>query len=458
MLIIIPRFKLWFSFAPLGALYIASVLEKKGVKVSLIEANRFSEAGFYSKLDEEIRPHDTVGISANVSHAASGLEIAGYIRRKYPDRKIIWGGPYASTEYSWIIPKYGDIAVIGEGERQITEIAACKSLDSIRGIAYFSGGQVKLNERCSFIEDLDELPFPAWHLVDPASYDFPGRKPAFSMMTQRGCPFRCINCSTYMHGNSFRSRSFSDIADEMEFLVEKYGCREIHVWDDNFTLDPERVKKICSEIMRRGLEKKIRLSLSSGIRADIYDEEMFDLMKRAGVYYMNVAVESGNQGVIDKIGKGLDLEKVPVTLECLERKGFRIGLFFMMGFPFETLKNLRETAEFAASLPGHHVYFFTVTPFPGTGLLDMVADTKTLLDHYRSDYVNYETGGVKYSSPPEFKEKDLCSMQRYGYRKFYMDFRRLYRIFRAMTRDGGWHNDIMFIFRNLLKIISGGHR
>ncbi|HCE43200.1 MAG TPA: hypothetical protein DET40_06610 [Lentisphaeria bacterium] len=458
MLIIVPRFNLWYTFPPLGALYIAAVVKEKGGKVSLLDSNEYSEKDFYSRLDSEIMDHPEVGITANVSLASSAHRIARYIRGKYPDRKIIWGGPYSTVEYERLIPEYADIVVLGEGETQAAGIVEGRNLQDIPGIAWYDGDRIKVNERPPFIEDLDKLPFPAWELINPESYVSPGRKPSFSMITQRGCPFKCINCSTFMQGNTFRSRSPENVADEIEMLVKKYNCREMHIFDDNFTLKPDRTKKICAEIIRRGLNKHVRFVLTSGIRADIIDEEMFDLLKEAGVYFINVAVESGDQEVIDKIGKGLDLKKVPVILNTLEKRGFRIGLFFMMGFPFESKESMKKTADFAASLPGHHAHFFIVTPFPGTKLYEMAKDVYKPLDKYEKVTLNFYDENIRYAAP-EFTSGDLEDIHRYAYRKFYLKPGRLFGIAKAMLRDGGWYNDIGFLIKNFYNImLFGGHR
>ncbi len=457
MLLIVPRFRLWLSFPPLGALYVASQFRRRGRTVSLIDANFLSETEFWKRVDNEIEAHDTVGITANISHASSAIEIASQIRKKYPDRRIIWGGPYPSAEYSRLVPDVADAVVIGEGEKQASLLAEGRKFSDVPGMAYFDDGKIKVNERANFIQNLDEIPFPAWDLVKENRYDFPGRKPAFSMLTQRGCPFKCINCSTFMHGNMFRSRSPDNIVEEMEFLIKDYRCREIHIWDDNFTLQPERVKKICESILKRGLEKKLRFVLPNGIRADIYDDEMFTMMRKAGFYLMAVAVESGDQKVVDKLGKGLDLGKVPEFLRKLDEKGFRIALFFMMGLPFESRDSIMKTVNFASSLPGHHSHFFMVTPMPGTKLYEMVAEKRNLEMKYENETINYEDGSDRFSSP-DVPADELNRIRRLAYRRFYLNPKRLWDIFRTMLRDGGLFYDFHFLVKNIFNMVCRGHR
>ena len=147
MLIIIPRFSLWLSFPPLGALYIAAFLRKHGEKTDIIDANTVPESKFFSLLEKKATEHKFIGISANVSHASSGLKISKYLRDKFPAKKIIWGGPYPSIEYEKLIPQLADIVVVGEGEIQTLDIVKGKNPEDIPGIAWHNGSELKINPR-----------------------------------------------------------------------------------------------------------------------------------------------------------------------------------------------------------------------------------------------------------------------------------------------------------------------
>ena len=457
MLLIVPKYKLWITLRPYGALCIAAVLKKHHQPVTFIDG--ICEPNYFDKIREEITPHMDVGISANIAHAYSGCATASFIREHFPDRRIIWGGPYGSIEYRRLIPKLADIVVLGEGERQVAKLAEGVDLKDIPGIAYWSKdeGKIIVNPREEFISDLDSLPYPAWDMTLSNSYKTPGFSPAYTLITERGCPFHCINCTKVIHGNKFRTRGVDHIIGEVELLVEKYNAKEFHIWDDNFTLYPERAKDICRAIIAKGLNKKVRFVLPNGIRADICDEEMFDLMREANFQVLIIAIESADQKVIDKLKKGLDLEKVRKTVDMVVNKGFRVGLFFMMGLPFDTVESLRKSVGFAASLPAHHVFFWRVTPFPGTKLYDMALEEVDDVTDYSSGYIDYESQGKRFKHP-NLSEFQIKLYMRLGYLKFYGNPIRIFRILRKLKEEKLLLHDFILFMKCGIRLLLTGRR
>jgi radical SAM superfamily enzyme YgiQ (UPF0313 family) len=456
MLLIVPKYKLWINFHPLGALYIAAVLEKADFCVDLIDGG--CERDYFRKITEKIKKHSSVGISANIAQAYSACETARFIRGKFPGKKIVWGGPFATVEYEKLIPELADIVVLGEGERQIVQIEKGVSPALIPGIAYYDRDsmRVRVNPREPYIEPLDSLPYPAWHLTAGNRYFAPGKSPYYILVTERGCPFQCINCTKVIHGSKFRTRSVPHIIGEIRLLIDKYNAAEFHIWDDNFTLLPERTKELCRAIIAEGFNRKARFILPNGIRADICDEEMFDLMRQANFQVIIIAVESADQNVIDKLKKQLDLDKVRNTVETAVKKGFRVGLFFMMGLPFDTKDTLRKNIDFAASLPAHHVFFWRVTPFPGTRLYDMTRDKAVNLD-YTKFYINYESDKVRFVHP-SISEFRMNLMIRLGYLKFYGTPVRLFRIVAKLIEEQVFWRDAYLLLRCGIKLLLTGRR
>ncbi len=457
MLLIVPKYKLWITSQPLGALCVASVLRKKGESVALIDG--ICETHYYEQISKKITEHSTVGISANIAQAYSGVKTAEFIRKKFPDKKIIWGGPYSSVEYKKLIPELADMVVNGEGETQIAAIAEGVPIDKIPGLAYWDKKKerIAVNPRTGFIEDLDTLPYPAWDLVAGNHYFTPGLSPSFIIVTERGCPFHCINCTKVIHGDKFRTRSVEHVIGELELLVNEFNAKEFHIWDDNFTLYPDRTKKICKGIIAKGIHKKARFVLPNGIRADICDEEMFDLMREANFQVIIIAIESADQQVIDKLKKGLDLRKVRKTVETTVDKGFRVGLFFMMGLPFDTVESLKKTAKFAASLPAHHAFFWKVTPFPGTKLYDMTVGSDQSHDDYSTGYIHYGSSGERFVHS-EISPFRLTYCIRMAYLKFYGNPVRLFRILRKIMKEKVLLNDLYILLKCGIKILFTGHR
>ncbi len=454
MLFVVPNYDLWFTCPQLGLLYIASSARKAGANVELLDFPSSKDP--YSKLDLMLSSHDDVAITANVSQAYSATLIAKYVREKHPQKRIIWGGPYpsASAEYAKLIPELADIVVIGEGEKQIAQLVAGQELSQIKGIAYRSGNAFEVNPRADYIDDLDGLEFPAWDLVKIRDYDFPGQSPGYLIQTQRGCPFACINCTTFIHGTRYRTRSVESVLAEIEWLKNSFGAKEIHFWDDNFTLDRDRVKTLCEKIISKNLG--LKMTLPNGIRADIDDMEMFKLMRRAGFYYVNLAIESAEQDVIDTLGKKLDLRRVRGTLSNLESAGFRIGLLFMMGMPFDTPDSIRKTVELAESIPGHHAHFFIVTPFPGTKLYEMVLEKGGKVWDYRDGFISFDDDDERFVNP-SLSHAELRRLHRSAYRRFYTPSRIAGTIMK-MLKEGSFLTDSRFLIKCGINLLTRNQR
>ena len=267
-----------------------------------------------------------------------------------------------------------------------------------------------------------------------------------------------MNCTKIIHGNRFRTRSPESVLDELTVLAEKFGAREIHVWDDNFTLNPERAKNICRGIVARGLHEKLRFALPNGIRADINDEELFDLMRDANFYFAIVAIESADQNVINSLEKGLDLEKVETTVNSLVQRGFRVGLFFMMGLPFDTVDTLKKNAKFAASLPAHHAFFWRVTPFPGTKLYDISADAEnTTVESYIQDFITYDRPSGR-SANPNIPSRVLSFYIWWAHFRFYISRWRLFRTLGKFIQEKNILSDLGFLVKCGLRLVFTGHR
>lgn len=453
MLLIVPQYKLWFSFPHPGILYIAAAARQAGEFVELIDGGVLSETKYFKLIEEKIPAHDKIAMTVSVAHIASAVKTANFVRKKFPDKKIIWGGPYASSQFKNLPEDIADTIVIGEGEKTIQQICKNVPLSKIPSIAYFENGKIKINLRESYINDLDELPFPAYDLVNFNSYHSPGFKPIGQIISTRGCPFKCTNCTKSIHGDNYRKRSPENTLEEISLLVDKYKVREIHFWDDNFTLDLNRVKKICELILKEELHKKVRFAIPAGIRADIYEKEAFTLMKKANFYLFSVAIESGSQEIINKIDKKLDLKKVPENLQKMEKHGFRLILYFMMGFPWETNEEMLMTANFAGSLPGHHLSCFAVTPLPGSKLFDEWKEAPDFKNYLSVSYDN----PIPQARSPE-KTKELKKMIRKTYLNFYLNPHRILNTISLMHKQKSLFSDFSFAARNFFNILFSGHK
>jgi radical SAM superfamily enzyme YgiQ (UPF0313 family) len=235
------------------------------------------------------------------------------------------------------------------------------------------------------LRDLDELPLPAYHLVDLERYfkmnawGFsgrpvrfrPGSERAVSMVTSRGCPFNCIFCSIHLHmGRPWRHHSSVYVLRHIEHIVRKYGISHIHFEDDNLSFDPERFREIISGLKR--IDAGLTWDTPNGVRVDTLSRELLTECKSSGCSYLIFGVESGNQQVLDHIvEKRLDLETVVRAASWCREIGLDAMAFFVVGFPGESVAAMHDTVDFALDLlkrydvaPG----LFVATPLPGTRL------------------------------------------------------------------------------------------
>jgi hypothetical protein len=191
-------------------------------------------------------------------------------------------------------------------------------------------------------------------------------------MITRGCPYGCIHCTKEVHGYKIRKRSVEHVLGEVKHLVDKFKVQEIIIVDDNFTFDVKYAESILDAIHDAKLN--IHLLLPNGVRADTLSPHLLKKMRRAGVYGFAIGVESGVQSIVKKIGKNLDLNKARYAAKIAREHGFLLRAFFILGLPYDSLKTMRQTIQFAKEINPHIAYFYVATLFPGTAMYDIVKD------------------------------------------------------------------------------------
>ncbi len=442
---------------PLGIMYIASVLRDMGHEPKLYDL-RLEPGGVEGLLDTAaaFRP-DMVGISSLTVESEQMMEVARGIRERFPGTPILLGGPHA-TSYPEKILESGDVdfVVIGEGERTVRELIPLlekgKAPESVKGVGYRLDGKTVINERQPAIEDLDSLPFPAWDLLDLDVYSNRrgmstlDPRPYMTLFTSRACPYQCIYCH-HVFGKGFRSRSPENVIQEMEQLIRTYGIRDFELVDDIFNLDKKRTQKICDLIQEKALN--VRLAFPNGLRADILTRELIQSLKDAGTVSASFAVETASPRLQKLVRKNLHLEKAREMINRSVDVGIITNAFFMLGFPTETREEILSTIRFAVNLKLHTAKFFIVTPFLGTDMAKMFQEKYEGLD---TDFIDYDYNKGKYNLS-EVDREELFRLQRYANFKFYINPRRILRIFRSYPDKGQLVR--RFVTMAKVKILSG---
>jgi anaerobic magnesium-protoporphyrin IX monomethyl ester cyclase len=387
---------------PLGLMYIASVLQKQGFGIDILDAFMGSGCVFQTEgenrtvgmpieqLRQEIvkRKADIVGVAGPFTCQIDNvIKIVKLAKEVNPTTLVVVGGPHVTLVPKEFLDEVTsvDVAVIGEGEYAMLEVAQAfedkRKFSDVLGIAYRENGTVKVNPTRPFIENLDELPYPAYDLVDMEHYLNPPegvgyrsfQNRAISMITSRGCPFNCCFCAVHLHmGQRFRAHSAPYVLDHIQHVVEKYKVKNVFFEDDNLTLSVNRFEAICDGIIQRKI--KIGWETPNGVRADCLTLDLLKKMKQSGAKSIFVGVESGDQQILDNvICKSLDLNRVVEFAKNARKIGLKTGAFYIIGFPGETKENMQRTVDFALELKRQYdvgMHLFAATPSYGTRLYE----------------------------------------------------------------------------------------
>lgn len=278
---------------------------------------------------------------------------------------IVKGAPFLTYNTNVIYENpYIDYVIMGEPELTFKEILEGIPNEEILGICYKENFQSVRNENRPFNENLDILPFPARHLVDNSIYKRPDNgKIQAVIKVSRGCPYHCFFClATPVSGEKLRVRSAENIIAEIKECVEKYNITNFLFWSDIFNLDRNWTINLCEKI----IQSRLKITWSSNTRANTMDDELANIMYKAGCRLVSIGVESGSQEILNNIGKKITLDEVRKTVKILKKNKIKIYNYFVIGLPWETEKTVEETIKFAIELDSNFISFYTAVPLPGT--------------------------------------------------------------------------------------------
>jgi len=405
---------------PLGLAYLASTLEKDGHSVKIIDALALGIP--LPSIEHEVKKDrpDIIGVTSTTPAIRDALTIVETVKNASPDSVTVMGGPHASFLPSETLRKCPqlDIVCVGEAERTIHELAQAvedkMSLSNVRGIVYRSGNHIVEAPPQPLINDLDSLPFPARHLLPMNQYTVLGKKTTIGhVITSRGCPFNCIFCaSSLLFGKKFRARSPKNVIDEIEEVVSDYNPDTLEFTDDLFTLNRRRVEAICDEMKTRG----INVPWACSSRVDTISRELLTKMREAGCTFIFYGVESGSQRTLNQMRKGIGLGQIEDAVRWTKEIGIEALASFIIGWPNETMDDIKNTLNFAKRLDTDYVEFNLATPYPGTELYRLVKKERLLLTENWSEY----TAGRPIIRVGECSAEELARVLLHAYMSFYL--------------------------------------
>ena len=392
----------------LGLSLLAGSLKQAKFKVLILDLNRYEMSDY--QLIKRVRKFSPIGIgiSAKTATANESGRLANILHKAYPQAHYFRGGHHITLcacdfmkEFS--VFKYG---VMSEAEESIIEL--CKAIKNnkpakaLDNIAWRNKGKIIINP-WQPPKNLDKLPLPDLDVIQ----NFKWKNFRYPILTSRGCPFNCIYCcvNKLTGSRKWRFRSAENVTDELEYVAQTKKIRSFEIWDDNFTLNIERAKEICTEIIKRKLN--LTWYCHNGIRADCIDVKLARLMKKAGCTSVAFGIETGNPETFDSIKKGESLSDVLKAIKIVKKVGIQAVGYFIIGLPGDNLKKFINTVRFQRALKLDHYIYGMLVPYPKTKVWDMIQTRGQLFcDITKTQHFSDDMVPVSFELP-EFPRQDM---------------------------------------------------
>lgn len=352
-------------YPPLGILYISSHLKARGFDVGVYDTTFSSLEAFETFVAQERPP--VVGIYCNMMTKFNVLQMIRVCRRQ--GCQVVLGGPEPANYPAAYLERGADVVVIGEGELTLEELLphlarrGVAGMRDIQGIVYREdNGSYERTPPRPYIEDLDAQPFPDREAIDIDRYVAVWREHhglgSVSLITARGCPYRCRWCSHAVFGYTHRRRSPANIADEVELILDRYAPDMLWYADDVFTIHRRGFFGYAEELKRRG----IRIPFETISREDRLNREVVQTLAEMGCARLWLGSESGSQRIIDAMERRIDVERTREMSHLLQQYGIEVGMFMMLGYEGEEMADIEATVEhLKASNPD---VFLTTVAYP----------------------------------------------------------------------------------------------
>ena len=437
-----PNSPLQVAPAPLGLGYLSHALKTmRGDQILILDGRRFrlSPEAFLARA-EDFRP-EAIGFTAMTFEAPETIALIARCKERWPEVPVIFGGPHVTGFGPGLLEHCrADYLAPGEGEITLTELLDAlegkRPLAGVAGVVRRERGAIVSSGPRAFCDDLSLLAAD-WEAMGPEHYFSIWRRNALNTIAvsnrrlpiffSRGCPFGCAYCH-HIFGRKYRTFPVERVAAEMVALRDRYRLSEFEIVDDTFNLDLDRAKAAMREIIGRRLN--CALALSNGIRADRMDSELLGLMKAAGVYRVDYAIETASPRLHQLMHKNLDLDRAREVVNMTAAHRIVTGGYYMLGFPTETRAEMEATIEYALSLRNHIASFFYLMPFPGTE----VAEADPAVSQKVRALTFRDASGIAVNLSAA-TDAEMRAVRRAGYRRVYFSPGRMARIARDVPKN-----------------------
>jgi radical SAM superfamily enzyme YgiQ (UPF0313 family) len=411
---------------PLGPAYIASYLRAQGHECRIYDG--IAEPVELERLAATACQYDVVGVTAVTAYVLRSIELVRAIKARPSCPTVVVGGPHVSVLPESLLAQGADFAVVGEGEETMGELVEClaaganaQRLREVRGIGFYDEGKYHYTGDRPRIEPLDVVPPPALDLL-PMHLYFSSiaratAQPSLPLLTSRGCAGVCSFCSKRSFGTKVRYFSVARIVEDFFLLRDRYGARDVAVFDDSFVSDEQVAGSVCESLRSRGFDRS--WSVEAGI--DGVSRPLLRTLRDSGCTYIAYGIESGSQRVLDRINKRISKDQVRETIALTKEAGIHIRGYFMLGFPGETAAEMEETIRFAMELDIDLASFTLLVPLPGTVEYRRAQESGTFDPEY---YMKGITSEFHFLDSPVYvpegmTAQTLLAIHRSAYKRYY---------------------------------------
>ena len=408
---------------PMGICYLAAVLENSGYDVRLLDAhaegyNNRVNVGVRTQVglnEEQIKEKISefspaiVGISSMfMDQYKNAHMVCRAAKAAFPEIITVMGGVYPTMVPEDVLRDANvDYIIKGEAEYSFKYFCDWKILKEESAKSKIDG--LNSDPKEHWIKNLDDLPFPARHLLKLQNYFSVGKayrepsklEPAFPIITSRCCPASCNFCATHRMQGYYRQRSVENIIAEIEYLIDSYGMKEIYFLDD--ALAHGNFKKLLKEIIKNSYD--LVWHGANGTAVYSLDDELIELFAKSGCYKVLLSIESGVQETLKYMRKPVKLNNIKSIINKIKSYGMQTESMFMIGLPCETKEDILNTVKFAESLNLDYVSFPMATPFKGTDFYKDCLEKGYLVKDYKLENLKFGIGNIQKDEwGPEFVE------------------------------------------------------
>lgn len=411
------------GFPPLNIGYLAAVAESAGYEVQIIDGQieGLSDQDIVDRV--KMFSPDLIGITSTTPMFHLSVKLAKALKASM-DIPVMMGGHHVTILKEKAFDKCFDFLFIGEAEMVFADFLDCyeskKDLSKLPGLIFRNGKNNVFTGHPELTEDLDGIPYPARHLMKYEKYrlgTLNGMLNYTSIMTTRGCPFKCIYCANNVYGRKVRRRSIENVMSEIEQVVDNLGIRHFYFVEDVLTLSRKYSLSLCDEIDKRGL----KITFEGSTRANLMDEELTERLANSGLIRISFGLETADPKILKIIKKEVSLESYINANRLTNKYGIETINSVMLGLPGQDRKSVNKTIAFLRKAKDiQHATYGIAMPYPGTEFYEMAKRGEHGLKLHTEDFSKYQRYGSAVLTVNDMSPEDLLRLQKIGLLKIYL--------------------------------------